>query len=82
MKSNIHPKWVKTQITCACGNTFETGGTKPMLRVEVCSKCHPFFTGQQRIVDTAGQVDRFMRRLGHTQRSEGRRTQETGGAQS
>jgi large subunit ribosomal protein L31 len=67
MKENIHPKWMKTQIVCACGNTFETGGTKPMLRVEVCSNCHPFYTGQQRIVDTAGQVERFMRRMAKSQ---------------
>lgn len=62
MKKNIHPQWMKATVTCACGNTFETGATQPTLRVEVCSKCHPFFTGQQRIVDTAGQVERFMRR--------------------
>ena len=62
MKKNIHPKWQKATVVCACGNTFETGATKPMLRVEVCAKCHPFFTGQQRIVDTAGQVERFNRR--------------------
>ena len=62
MKKNIHPQWVPATIACACGNTFQTRATKPMLRVEVCSKCHPFFTGQQRIVDTAGQVERFLRR--------------------
>jgi large subunit ribosomal protein L31 len=62
MKKNIHPKWMTATVVCACGNTFQTGATKDMLRVEVCSKCHPFFTGQQRIVDTAGQVERFMRR--------------------
>ncbi|MBI2939667.1 MAG: 50S ribosomal protein L31 [Chloroflexi bacterium] len=63
MKKNIHPKWVATTVVCACGNTFTTSSTKPLLKVEVCSQCHPFFTGQQRIVDTAGQVERFMRRL-------------------
>lgn len=62
MKKNIHPKWMTATVVCACGNTFQTGATQPNLRVEVCSKCHPFFTGQQRIVDTAGQVERFMRR--------------------
>ncbi len=62
MKDKIHPKWMRTQVVCACGNTFETGGTKPQLRVEICSACHPFFTGTQRIVDTAGQVERFNRR--------------------
>ena len=67
MKEKIHPNWVKSTVVCACGNTFETGGTKPMLRVEVCSNCHPFFTGQQRIVDTAGQVERFMRRMAKSQ---------------
>lgn len=48
---------------CACGNTFTVGSTKPLLKVEICSRCHPYFTGEQRIVDTAGQVERFMRRL-------------------
>lgn len=64
MKKNIHPKWMAATVVCACGNTFQTGGTKPSLRVEVCSNCHPFYTGQQRIVDTAGQVERFLRRAG------------------
>ena len=67
MKPKIHPNWVKSTVVCACGNTFETGGTKPMLRVEVCANCHPFYTGQQRIVDTAGQVERFMRRMAKSQ---------------
>lgn len=49
---------------CACGNTFKTRSTKAMLRIDVCSKCHPFFTGEQRLVDTGGQVERFMRKLG------------------
>jgi len=62
MKKNIHPKWMSATITCACGSSFETGATQPLLRVEVCSKCHPFYTGQTRLVDTAGQVERFMRR--------------------
>ncbi len=50
------------QVVCACGNTFTTGSTKPQLRTEVCSRCHPFFTGEQRLVDTAGRVERFRRR--------------------
>ena len=62
MKENIHPKYMEAKVQCACGNTFTTGATKPLLRVEVCSKCHPFFTGERRIVDTAGQVERFKRR--------------------
>ena len=64
MKDKIHPKYYdKASVTCACGNSFTVGSTKPALRVDLCSKCHPFFTGEQRIVDTAGQVERFMKRL-------------------
>lgn len=64
MKKGIHPKLVEATVVCACGNTFSTRSVKPLLKVEICSHCHPFFTGTQRIVDTAGQVERFMRRLG------------------
>lgn len=74
MKKNIHPTWMTATVVCACGNTFQTGATKEMLRVEVCSKCHPFFTGQQRIVDTAGQVERFMRRASRAQNQGVRQT--------
>ncbi|MBI2864192.1 MAG: 50S ribosomal protein L31 [Chloroflexi bacterium] len=63
MKEKIHPKYGKTVVHCACGNTFETGSVKPQLRVDVCSKCHPFFTGEQRIVDTQGRVERFKKRF-------------------
>lgn len=64
MKANAHPKYYpNAQVTCACGNTWTTGSTRAVIRTDVCSACHPFFTGEQRIVDTAGQVDRFMRRL-------------------
>lgn len=64
MKKGIHPKWhSEAMITCACGNTWKTGATVPELRTDICSKCHPFYTGEQRIVDTEGQVDRFMKRL-------------------
>lgn len=64
MKQGIHPTYYPdAQVICACGNTWTTGSTKKMIRTDVCSACHPFFTGEQRIVDTAGQVDRFMRRL-------------------
>ncbi len=62
MKPGIHPEYVLTTVRCACGNTFQTRSTKPSLHTEVCSKCHPFFTGEQRIVDTAGRVERFRRR--------------------
>ncbi len=63
MKKNIHPAWMRATVVCACGNTFETFATKELLKIELCSKCHPHFTGQQRIVDTGGQVERFMRRM-------------------
>jgi len=67
MKAKIHPKYYpEARVICACGNSWTTGATVPELKVDVCSACHPFFTGEQRIVDTAGQVDRFMRRLERT----------------
>ncbi|MDD2430668.1 MAG: 50S ribosomal protein L31 [Firmicutes bacterium] len=62
MKENIHPKYFTAKVTCACGNTFETGSTKPELRVDICSKCHPFYTGKQKIIDTGGRVERFKRK--------------------
>lgn len=64
MKPKIHPDYVEATVHCACGNEFITRSTKKELRVEVCSRCHPFFTGEQRIVDTAGRVERFKRRYG------------------
>lgn len=64
MKAKIHPPYVEATVTCACGNSFKTRATKPTLRIEVCSRCHPYFTGEQRIVDTAGRVERFKRRYG------------------
>ena len=63
MKTGIHPKYEETTVTCACGNTFTTRSTRQNLRTDLCNVCHPFYTGEQRIVDTAGQVERFMRRL-------------------
>jgi len=64
MKKDIHPKYYpNAKVTCACGNTFITGSTKPEIHTDLCSACHPFFTGEMRIVDTAGQVDRFVKRL-------------------
>ena len=63
MKAKIHPKYYdKAKVTCLCGNTFTTGSTKPEIRVEVCGKCHPFYTGEQRIVDSLGRVERFKKR--------------------
>lgn len=64
MKEGIHPKYEKTVIKCACGNEIETRSTKENIRVEICSKCHPFFTGRQKLVDTGGRVDRFKKRFG------------------
>ncbi len=64
MKENIHPQWYpEASVICACGNHWTTGATVPEIRTDICSACHPFYTGEQRIVDTEGQVDRFMKRL-------------------
>lgn len=64
MKKDIHPQYYpEAKVICSCGNTFTTGSTQELIRTDVCSACHPFFTGEQRIVDTAGQVERFMKRL-------------------
>ena len=64
MKADIHPNYVETTITCACGTTYETRSTVADLRVAICAKCHPFFTGRQRLVDTAGRVEKFHRKYG------------------
>ncbi len=64
MKTKIHPKLVEATVHCGCGHTFKTLSVKPQLKVDVCSACHPFFTGEQRIVDTEGRVERFKRRYG------------------
>jgi len=64
VKPKIHPEYVEATVVCACGSTWQTRATKPRLHVEVCSHCHPFFTGEQRIVDTAGRVERFLKRYG------------------
>ena len=64
MKPKIHPKYVEVTVSCACGETFKTRSTKGDIRLEICSKCHPFFTGKQKLVDTAGRVDRFQRKYG------------------
>jgi large subunit ribosomal protein L31 len=63
MKQGIHPEYVDSTVTCSCGNTFQTRSTSPSMRVDVCNKCHPFYTGTQRIVDAAGQVERFNKRF-------------------
>ena len=64
MKAGIHPKYIETKVSCACGSAFVTHSTKPEIKVEVCSNCHPFYTGQQKIMDSEGRVDRFIRRYG------------------
>lgn len=64
MKKDIHPEYVETTVTCGCGETFKTRSTKPKIVVEICSKCHPFYTGRQRLIDTTGKVERFRRRYG------------------
>ena len=64
VKNGIHPEYKATTITCACGNVIDTASTKENIRVEICSKCHPFFTGKQKLVDAGGRVDRFNKRFG------------------
>ncbi|MDZ7696473.1 MAG: 50S ribosomal protein L31 [Deltaproteobacteria bacterium] len=62
MKDGIHPEYHQTKVQCACGNEFETGSTMKEIHIEICSKCHPFFTGKQKLVDSAGRVERFRRK--------------------
>ncbi|MCK6506692.1 50S ribosomal protein L31 [Myxococcota bacterium] len=62
MKSDIHPAYTESNVSCVCGASFVTRSTKPEIKVEICSECHPFYTGKQKIVDTAGRVERFMRK--------------------
>lgn len=64
MKPDIHPTYQTATVHCACGNTFETRSTTPSINVEICSACHPYFTGKQKLVDTAGRVERFRQRYG------------------
>ena len=64
MKKKIHPKYVETTVTCGCGATFKTRSTRESINVEICSQCHPFYTGKQKFVDTAGRVEKFRRRYG------------------
>jgi large subunit ribosomal protein L31 len=67
MKADIHPKYQPAEIRCACGNVIKTRSTKPVILVGICNVCHPFYTGQQKFVDTAGRVDKFQQRLAKTQ---------------
>ena len=64
MKADIHPEYIETSVKCSCGNTFTTRSTKSDLRVELCSECHPFYTGKQRLVDSGGRIEKFERRYG------------------
>ena len=75
MKEGIHPKYEEVEVRCACGNTFKTRSTKPELHLEICSACHPFFTGRQKLIDTEGRVERFNKKFG-LQTSEQRKTAE------
>ena len=70
MKKDIHPDYEQTTFTCICGNKFKTGSTKKNIRVEICSECHPFFTGTQKFVDTAGRVDRFKKKYANYKKVE------------
>ena len=71
MKPEIHPDYVLATVQCSCGNTFETRSTKAEMHVEICSACHPFYTGKQKLVDTGGRVERFQRRYAKTQAAQG-----------
>jgi len=75
VKEGIHPKYQEVEVRCACGNTFTTKSTKPELHLEICSACHPFFTGRQKLIDTEGRVERFTKKFG-VQTSEQRKTAE------
>lgn len=67
MKADIHPKYIEAEVRCACGNSFKTRSTRPVIVVGICNACHPFYTGQQKFVDTAGRVDKFQQRMAKTQ---------------
>jgi large subunit ribosomal protein L31 len=66
MKEAIHPKYEECTVSCACGYTFKTRSTKPVIKLEICSNCHPFFTGKQKLIDTAGRVEKFQKRFAKT----------------
>jgi large subunit ribosomal protein L31 len=69
MKKDIHPHYLEAKVRCACGHEFLTGSTRDTIRVEICSKCHPFFTGKQKLMDTAGRVERFRRKYAHLEKN-------------
>lgn len=64
MKKDIHPNYDKSVVSCSCGNTFETKSTKSSIKTEICNECHPFYTGKEKVIDTAGRVERFMKKYG------------------
>jgi len=74
MKKNIHPKYYNdTKVTCACGNAFIVGSTKEFIEIEICSKCHPFYTGKEKIIDTMGRVEKFRKRLAEKEKAKKKR---------
>jgi large subunit ribosomal protein L31 len=77
MKSDIHPEYHEITVTCVCGNTFKTRSTKEKIELEICSQCHPFYTGKQKLVDTAGRVERFRKRYARAEDPD-RKGSETG----
>jgi large subunit ribosomal protein L31 len=68
MKTGIHPEYVESRVVCACGNTFLTRSTKTEIRVEICSQCHPFFTGKQKLMDSAGRIEKFRKKYGDSKK--------------
>ncbi len=80
MKQDIHPKYTPAQVTCACGNTFVTRATTTVIRVDICSNCHPFFTGRQKLVDTEKRVERFQKRYERYRKQEKARQEKSGKA--
>ncbi len=73
MKKDIHPEYVEADVTCSCGNTFKTRSTESVLHVEICSVCHPFYSGKQKFVDTGGRVERFQRKYGLSDKKESKK---------
>jgi large subunit ribosomal protein L31 len=78
MKANIHPKYVEAEVRCACGNSFKTRSTRSVIVLGICNACHPFYTGQQKFVDTAGRVDKFQQRLAKTQAAQAAQAEVSG----
>ncbi len=78
MKEDIHPDYIDAVVTCSCGETFRTRSTKPALHVEMCSKCHPFYTGKQKLVDSGGRVERFQKRYASHLDRKGKKSEKTG----